>query len=367
MGEDWDGVLRQFLPRIVLSTDRQSYQREMIGLIARIHDTHANLWSGLDARPPEGPCRIPVITRYLGGEFVVTGYTTEPGQAAELQVGDVITEIGKVSVHKLVKRWLPYYAGSNDASRYRDMAKSLSRGVCGAAAIRVVRERRTLDLNVQRVPLPGQNLSGDAQHDRPGETFQLLSERVGYLKLSSVDAQKSAEYIDRARQTVGLIVDIRNYPASFVAFTLATLLVERPTEFARFTRVDLSNPGALYWTPPVTLHPAQPHYTGPVAILVDEDSQSQSEYTAMALRGARRAIVIGSTTAGADGNVSPIPLPGGLGAAISGLGVFYADKRPTQRVGIVPDIVVRPSVAGIRAGRDEVLERAVKELTAGAP
>jgi C-terminal processing protease CtpA/Prc len=45
---------------------------------------------------------------------------------------------------------------------------------------------------------------------------------------------------------------------------------------------------------------------------------------------------------------------------ISGLGVFTADRKPTQRVGIVPDVVVRPTRAGLAAGRDEVLETAVQ-------
>jgi len=62
----------------------------------------------------------------------------------------------------------------------------------------------------------------------------------------------------------------------------------------------------------------------------------------------------------ADGNVSPIALPGKLRAMISGIGVFYSDRRPTQQVGIVPDLVVEPTIAGIRAGRDEVLEAAIE-------
>ncbi len=95
---------------------------------------------------------------------------------------------------------------------------------------------------------------------------------------------------------------------------------------------------------------------------MDEISQSQAEYTAMAFRSAPQAIVVGSTTAGADGNVSQIPLPGGLSTMISGIGVFYPDKRPTQRVGIVPDVEVRPTIAGIRAGRDEVLEEALRRI-----
>jgi C-terminal processing protease CtpA/Prc len=79
----------------------------------------------------------------------------------------------------------------------------------------------------------------------------------------------------------------------------------------------------------------------------------------MALRAAPGAIVAGSTTAGADGNVSIVPLPGGAMTNITGIGVFYPDRSPTQRTGILPDLEVRPTIAGIREGRDEVLEAAV--------
>jgi C-terminal processing protease CtpA/Prc len=95
---------------------------------------------------------------------------------------------------------------------------------------------------------------------------------------------------------------------------------------------------------------------------VDESSQSQSEYTAMAFRSAPNATIVGSTTAGADGNVSAIPLPGGLRSMVSGIGVFYPDKRPTQRIGIVADVETKPTIHGIRSGRDEVLEAALRQI-----
>jgi C-terminal processing protease CtpA/Prc len=139
-------------------------------------------------------------------------------------------------------------------------------------------------------------------------------------------------------------------------------LVEKETEFVRFTDGDLANPGAFHWTKPLSLSPEKPHYAGKIVILVDESSMSQAEYTSMAFRSAYGAIVIGSTTSGADGNVSPFLLPGGLHTMISGIGVFYPDKTATQRVGIKPNIEVRPTVAGIRAGRDEVLEEALRQI-----
>ena len=118
----------------------------------------------------------------------------------------------------------------------------------------------------------------------------------------------------------------------------------------------------FFFTPPLTLNPQPPHYAGKIIVLVEENTQSAAEYAAMAFRTAPGAFVLGSTTAGADGNVSEIPLPGGFSTWISGIGVFYPDKRPTRSIGIIPDVVVNPTLAGIRAGRDEVLEEALRQI-----
>ncbi|WP_145673089.1 S41 family peptidase [Chitinophaga polysaccharea] len=56
----------------------------------------------------------------------------------------------------------------------------------------------------------------------------------------------------------------------------------------------------------------------------------------------------GSTTAGADGNVSYLTIPGGLNSLFTGIGVYYPNGEETQRVGIQPDIIVTPTVKGIR-------------------
>ena len=126
-----------------------------------------------------------------------------------------------------------------------------------------------------------------------------------------MQAAQAASYVDRAKATRGLVIDIRNYPSEFVVFALGSRLVDRPTPFARFTTGDLEHPGAFRWGDPLTLSPQPPHYAGKVVILVDEISLSQAEYTAMAFRANPRAMVVGSTTAGADGNVSPVRSPAG--------------------------------------------------------
>jgi C-terminal processing protease CtpA/Prc len=85
----------------------------------------------------------------------------------------------------------------------------------------------------------------------------------------------------------------------------------------------------------------------------------------MALRLAPEAKVFGSQTAGADGNVSTLDLPGGIRTRLTGIGVYGPDGAETQRIGIVPDVEVHPTIDGIRAGRDELLERAVRWIETG--
>ena len=364
LDHDWSAVLTEFIPRMALAKDQDSYQLETLAFIARITDTHANLWSAPPGlRPPAGDCQLPLTIRFIENRAVVTGTSADAGSAAGFQVGDEIERIDGVAVEALVARWSPFYPASNDAARRRDIARALTKGACAPLRATVRRASGAAEVTAERRPIASLNLPRVVTHDKPGDTFRLLSDDVAYLKLSSVQADSAAEYVTRAGKTKGLVIDIRNYPSSFVVFALGGLLVTQPTPFARFTIADLDNPGAFRWSQePVSLMPAAPHYPGKVVILVDEVSLSQAEYTAMAFRAAPQSIVVGSTTAGADGNVSAIPLPGGLGTMISGIGVFYPDKRPTQRVGIVPDVEVKPTLAGIRAGRDEVLEAAIRHI-----
>jgi C-terminal processing protease CtpA/Prc len=70
--------------------------------------------------------------------------------------------------------------------------------------------------------------------------------------------------------------------------------------------------------------------------------------------------VVGSQTAGADGNVTQVAIPGGYEAWFSGLGILYPDGGQTQRKGIRVDVEVKPTMEGLKAGKDEVLEAALK-------
>lgn len=359
MGENWDRVLPEFIPRLALAKDFNAYQLQMMALIALIHDTHANLWSSIDVRPPVGDCHLPVQLRFVQDQAVVTAYLDGvQASTSPIKIGDIVTELDGKPVSALVKRWSPYYADSNEAARLRDIAGFMTRGPCGQATVGIRRNHHIQNYELQRVPIVKGDLA-PGMRDLPGPAFQLLSPEIAYLKLSTAKPDEIAHDIERAKDTKGLIIDVRNYPL-IIGPDLASHLINRPTQVLRVTVADLEDPGAFQWLQPAVLTPEQPYYAGKIVILVDAITQSHAEYVSMMLRAAPHSVVVGSTTAGADGNVSRLELPGGLYTFISGIGIFYPDKKPTQRVGIVPNILVTPTIAGIRAGRDQVLEKAVR-------
>ena len=361
IGESWDKVLTEFVPRLALARTRTAYELALTRLIAEVHDSHTNLWNALQVRPPVGACRIPVQLQFVRRRPVVTKRLTRAApNPSRLERGDVLTRLGGIPVRRLIRKWSPYYGDSNEAARLRDIAAQMTRGTCGSVQVGIRRAGRPLSLTVERIKVPRTVLASSRWDVLPGPAFQLLSPQVAYLKLSSAKADEAADYISRAQGTEGLIIDLRDYPSQFMVFALGSHLVERPTPFVRFSYADFADPGAFVWGNTVSITPAAPHYSGKVVILVNQLTQSKAEYTAMAFRAALNAIVVGSTTAGADGNVSLVPLPGGLVSAISGLGIYYPDRQPTQRVGIIPNVVIHPTVRGIRAGRDQVLEAAIR-------
>ncbi|MFZ6010034.1 MAG: S41 family peptidase [Bacteroidota bacterium] len=132
----------------------------------------------------------------------------------------------------------------------------------------------------------------------------------------------------------------------------------------KFSSGSIEYPGVFTMTNDLKVGKPNPdYYKGKIVIIVNETTQSSAEYHAMAFRTAPKAKVIGSTTAGADGNVSNIVLPGGINTMISGIGVYYPDGKETQRIGIVPDVEVKPTIQGVKDKKDELLEVATKMIS----
>ncbi|OUJ76054.1 S41 family peptidase [Hymenobacter crusticola] len=367
IGEDWQRVLPEFVPKLAAANTNEQYHLALLTLIARLNDTHADIYQDKVLADYKGRFYAPARVRFVENKAVVTDfYDDNLGQASGLQKGDIIEKVEGVAVPALVKQLQPISPASNEPTQLRKIANLLLRGNTEQVQLQVNRNGQTLPLQVTRYPANKLNLALNTGTPSPLlDPWRLLPNNVGYLSLGTIKLEKLPTIMEAAKNTKGLVIDIRNYPAEFVVFALSQYLLKRPAPFVKFSQPATMYPGVFTNLGPLYVRPGKDKlYQGKVVILVNELTQSQAEYTTMALRTAPNATVVGSTTAGADGNVSQIILPGNIPTMITGLGVYYPDGRETQRVGIVPDVEVKPTIRGIKEGRDEVLEKAVQLIEA---
>jgi hypothetical protein len=359
--EDWKNVLKEFVPTFLNASNELEYKLAVLELIGRVHDTHANIW-GRDQALYDywGVNSVPAKIEFVENKAVVTGfYEPESVLKTGLLKGDVLTKINQKPVEKFLAERLKYTPASNYPTQLRNLAKDLLRTNDTALTVEFTRNNKTETRVIKTCSREKNNMYADPH--AKDTCFKMIAPDIAYIYPGTIKSVYLPQIMSEVQKTKGLIIDFRCYPSDFTVFTLGNYLMPDSTAFVKFSKGSISSPALFTLTPSLTVGTKNAaYYKGKVIILVNENTQSSAEYHTMAFRVAPRAKVIGSTTAGADGNVSPFQLPGGIRTMISGIGIYYPDGKETQRIGIVPDIVVKPTINGILSNKDEVLDKAIE-------
>lgn len=356
MDNDWNEVLKASIPNFLVADDELSYKLELLKLIGKIQDTHGNIHNQEGVLDDFFGINIaPLQISFIENKAVVTKIYPQLKSESKIKRGDIITKIDGVPVADLVKEKLHYTPGSNLPVQLFGVSKKLLRTNKNSVTLSIDSDK-IFEEEVRCVPK--QEISF---WDRSLASHKELDQDIGYIYPGTLKRGEIHDIMKRFISKKALIIDLRCYPSDFIVFSLGKYLMPAPTEFVKFTQGSLQNPGQFSFTNPLKVGEVNPDYfKGKVIISINETTVSQAEYTTMALRVAPNVLVIGSTTAAADGNVSPIVLPGNIRTMISGIGVNYPDGTETQRIGITPDLEIKPTIKGIIAGKDEVLEKAIE-------
>lgn len=352
--KNWNNVLKEYIPKFIDAKNELEYELAVLEIIADVKDTHANLWGGGDKiQELRGNYFPPVHVRFAENKLVVDDYfNPEMQKDIVLEIGDVITHVNGKAIEDFIDENHQFYPASNQPTRLRDMSRDILRSNSERIIINYIRDNQSFTKELQLFLKDDLKYYGWYRPEKDGKSYKILDNNIGYITLKNIKNEDVAEIRKKFKDTKGIIVDIRNYPSAFMPFLLGSYFTSKYSPFVKFTNGKTNNPGEFSYGKDLSIPPKGKFYKGKVAVLVNELSQSQAEYTAMAFKAGDNVTIVGSTTTGADGNVSRINLPGGLSTMISGIGVYYPDGTKTQRVGIIPDVVVNLTVDGIKNGID---------------
>ena len=360
----WNEVLSTYIPLMGVETDPVRFSRLYFRLIRELNDGHAYA-------PIEmlfGQRMLPVWPLQAEGRLFV-GHSGD----GVLERGDEVVAIDGEPLSERLDLLREYASRSNEAS-LREALRLY--GLCTRRdTAEVVRRRAGVcdTLRVATIPYSSASSIYDpAQLAQP--PFRLLADSVGYIYAGTFSREHLAEVGQTLPRTRALIIDLRTYPQNMdIALTalIGQSLRTEPVVAWQMVHPTLALPGLFFRQEQLLYNGFEEGaarctepYKGRVILLVNESTQSNPEFQAMACQSCPQTLTIGSPTSGADGDIVWIPLPGGLMTSFSGIGVLYPDGTQTQTVGVRLDVEVLPTAEGLQAGRDEVLERALS-LAAG--
>ena len=140
------------------------------------------------------------------------------------------------------------------------------------------------------------------------EKWKVLEDNIGYVNFTSLMHDDIPALIENLKDTKAVIFDNRCYPNGIMS-AIAEWINSQSKDFARFTYPDITYPGKFYWSKNFDIGSENPnHYKGKVIVLLNEESMSQAEWTAMCFQTAGNTTIIGSQTAGTDGNAVDLDL-----------------------------------------------------------
>lgn len=361
--DDWDTVLLDSISLVAAATDYRSYVLAIAQVVSKTGDAHITVVD------QEG-----LLYYFYGRYFLPCDIKIIDGQAVVTQViegekhllpGDILLTIDGMSVQDRIKEQRQYHALPEPDKILNQLKHLLLETQKNQSEVQVIRGEETKTLQVK-------TLYSQYDYQNPLENEILESTNIGYIDVSALKTGNLENLMKDYQNTDGIIVDLRHYPSTVITYLLGEYIVPTQKVFSNVGMPNQAMPGA-FWIQEMVVGKGvlkeqmndirifKP-YTGKVVILMDEGSQSQSEFAIMALRQAPNATVVGNPSIGADGNIAMVSLPGRVILPISSLGIYTPEGGQTQRLGLKPDIECYPTLEGIRDGRDELLEQAIEVI-----
>jgi hypothetical protein len=336
-------------------------------------DDHVATLERLSASAPDGHVRIgcpgetqrgylPFVTDLVEGQVVVT-----TSLAPAVQRGDILLTIDGHAATGLLEVEDGLISGSPRWRTARGLQR-LGRGPIGSGAILHLR-RESSELTVTVV-----RLDQETTEPHPYSAIERLPDAIYYIDLSRATMADIDAEMDRIATAPGVVFDLRG-GSNLNRDALSHLLTHRDDlrgweSIPLIIRPDSAAMPAGWedtstWNMP-QLSVLQPHIKGRAAFLTGPLAISAAESYLALVEHYHLGEIVGSATAGANGDVAKLGMPSGCSTWFTGRRVTKPDGSLHHLLGISPTIPASRTLIGVRSGLDEVLEKALAYVRTGS-
>jgi len=370
---DWDSLYVATLPQVRETESTLEYYRVLMATVAQLEDGHSNVYP-----PPELAMQVyarPGLRTRLVEDRVLVVEIRDPALADQgIEIGHEVTHIDGMPAHEYASSFVrPYQSSSTEQDRD---VRTYEYALLGGDAAQPIElalhnaDGSTLELTVPRLT---RAQTQALAWSRDPFVLEMLPGNIAHIQLNTFGSPDAADQFEarfgEIAQADGLILDVRNNGGGNggVGFRILCALTDAESIPTAGWRTRLYRPAYRAWGQGESTD-GDPtggwgcndnrHFTGPVAILTSPRTFSAAEDFAVAFDLMEAGPIVGEPTGGSTGQPLFFRLPGGGSARVTSKRDAYPDGRDFVGTGVLPDIVVTPSVADVRADEDAALTAA---------
>ncbi|WP_113651487.1 S41 family peptidase [Pedobacter namyangjuensis] len=348
---DWNQDLKQALHESYKTKDADAYFNVLTKLTAKLKDGH------IHSSYPENKnfYMPPIAWKWVGKDLLITSVLDSK---LSLKKGDVVKKINGLDVATHFKKINETISAATEGYlKHRSKTESLIGEKDTPLSITIE--------NGQEFKMTRNIFDSDYHPLLPKQdTIKSLGNDITYISISNADMKTIDAALPLLQKSKAIICDLRgrsNENALFIQY----LMTRKDTsskwmQIPKIIYPDQENIAGyenLNWG----VKPKSPHLNAKIFFLIDGQAISAAESFMSFIEHYKLATIIGQPTAGTNGNVNSVSLPGGYSFRFTGMKVLKHDGSQHHGIGILPNIYVEQTAKGISEGRDEILERAIAE------
>ena len=355
--QPWDLSLQQAIPMFLHVENEVDYHKAIRYITARLNDSHASHSTAMDTLL-FGERRAGFRMRSLSGRWFVYSKRSA-NYPTNVKIGDEVLSVNSIPIKHLSDSLALFVSASNASTRDKFLNNAILSTPKESFVLKIRRNKDTLEVKERSEHMDYFN---SLKLEEEGKMKpQWLNDSVAYWHLASAKQDNVESFYRQVCNAQYIILDLRCYPYPSSFRKLSKCFIPKTENFSYIVYPDSQRPGEFKYVPGPQHLGSENYYKGNVILIVDNQTESFSEYLCMMLQKNPKAITVGTPSSGADGNVHLYEFPGGVMTFLTGLGVLDSNLFPMNGRGVKIDVPVLFETDTILTNVDPYLSKAIEQ------
>jgi len=351
---DWRAALTEALTEAYSDKNQRDFLKTLRKFTAKLKDGH--VWVNVQGNTFEDHL-LPLGWDWIENRLVITRIFDKT--LSQMQVGDVVEKINGVSAKDALAQEAQYISAATKGWRQRRSLGALrAREKNNKFQLKIKRNGKT---STESLCASLSFREYNALLSKDAIKSKKLEEGIYYLDLTQISMEEINGLMPELQKAKAIICDLRGYPKGNHDLIRHLLKAKDTAQWMWIPRIIYPDyEQVTYDKMGWSLEPSEPTLSAKIVFITNASAISYAESYLGYIEGYKLATIVGQGTAGTNGDINTFTLPGGYSIRWTGMRVVKLNGSQHHGLGIVPNVPVERTINGVKAGRDEFLEKALE-------